>query len=280
LPEIKRCKSTTEVAGLVSIMIDTQTVNGELKVGRSRRVRYVVADPQELTRVGLGVFLESLPDASMVGEAGTLAETLRVVRRTKPTILFLGLRFPDGDGVDVIRPIKAELPRTRVMVVTMYGTPEYVVAAQRAGADGFISKLAGRDEFLATVRTTLDGGTLSSTFFANRGSREVTPDGAERFRRLTPRERQVLFYVGHGLTNREIAGEIGLRPGTVKVNVERLISKLGVANRTQAAIAADRYGLHLLVAHLNQQNAAPKVAPLGYDEDDVADVAGNDDDEE
>jgi DNA-binding NarL/FixJ family response regulator len=203
-------------------------------------VRLLIADDHELTRAGLRAMLEREPDLEVVAEASTGEEAVDLASRGGVDLAVLDIRFGQGmNGLDAARRILAE-SSAKVLMLTLHDTPEYVRSALSAGATGFVLKDAGREELLHAVRavgagrTALPGDLLQKAVGASTGPRE------DDLSRLTPRERQVLALIAEGLTNKEIARDLDIGPGTVKAHVEKLIAKLGVADRTQAAVFATR----------------------------------------
>jgi len=155
--------------------------------------------------------------------------------------------MPEMDGLAATRMIRQVSPATRVLIVTTYENPDYLLAALKAGAAGYLLKDITRHDLLATVRRVLRGESVLSGAIATRTlqqltSRQTRPDGLTP-ERLTPRERDVLKLVVEGRTNRQIAEQLSLSIGTVKIHVEHIIAKLGVADRTQAAVHAVEWKL-------------------------------------
>lgn len=206
-------------------------------------MRVLIADDHELTRAGLRAVIEREPDLEVVGEAATAEEAVARSARGDVDVVVLDVRFGSGmNGLQAAREILAASP-SRVLMLTLHDTPEYVLSALAAGATGFVLKDAGRLELLDAIRTVgagrtaLPGDLLRKALSLRGGQR------ADDLTRLTPRERQVLDLIAHGLTNKAIARDLGIGPGTVKAHVEKVIAKLGVADRTQAAVFATRAGL-------------------------------------
>jgi RNA polymerase sigma factor (sigma-70 family) len=209
--------------------------------------RVVIVDDHELARTGLRGMLIDQPDLEVIGEAATGQQAIALCRRLQPDLALMDVRMPDLDGLAATRAIKEEAPHTAVVMVTMHENPEYLHEALRAGAAGYVLKDATHEEVLRTVRRVLAGETLLTPHVASRllvrlvreERREATTEAVH----LTSRERVVLRLVAEGWTNREIASELNLSAGTVKVHVERILAKLGVAHRTQAAVRAVEMGL-------------------------------------
>ena len=235
----------------------------------------IIADDHDIARTGLRGMLAGHPDMHVVGEAATGQQAITLCRRLKPDLALMDVRMPDGDGLAATRAIRAESPNTAVIMVTMHENPEYLMEALRAGAAGYVLKDATHDEFLRTVRRVLAGETLLTSSVASRLLRQLGRDQrrdvADLHPHLTSRELTVLRLVADGATNREIAAALQLSPGTVKVHVERILAKLGVAHRTQAAVRAIELGIatdlsgagnpshgictHMLVGRCQQERA-------------------------
>lgn len=210
--------------------------------------RVVIADDHELARTGLRGMLTGEPDLEVVGEAATGQQAVTLCRRLRPDVALMDVRMPDLDGLAATRIIKEESPRTAVVMVTMHENPEYLLEALKAGASGYVLKDATHEEVLRTVRRVVDGEALLTPEIASRllvrlvREKAAAPPPTPAVG-LTSRERTVLRQVAQGWTNREIAADLHLSTGTVKVHVERILAKLGVSHRTQAAVRAVEMGL-------------------------------------
>lgn len=203
-------------------------------------MRLLIADDHELTRAGLRAVIEREPDLQVAAEAATAEEAVDRVALGDIDLAVLDVRFGPGmNGLDAARRILAT-SRTRVLMLTLHDTPEYVRSALAAGATGFVLKDAGRVELLDAIRTVGTGRTSLPADLLRRAVEPRIGPHEEDLARLTAREREVLALVARGLTNKAIARELGIGPGTVKAHVEKVIAKLGVADRTQAAVFATR----------------------------------------
>ena len=209
--------------------------------------RLIIADDHELARSGLRAMLEGEADLEVVGEARDGVEAVALCAKIAPDLALLDIRMPRLDGLGAARAIRQQSPRTGVVMVTMHDSPEYLGEAIRAGAAGYVLKDSTRRDLLAAVRTVLRGEAFLNGALATRLIQQLSlPSGLEPgsdMEPLTPRETEVLARVVRGLTNKEIARELDIAPGTVKVHVERVIGKLGAADRTQAAVRAIERGL-------------------------------------
>lgn len=210
-------------------------------------VRVVIVDDHELVRAGLKGTVETERDLQVVGEAADGGEALALCRREHPDVVLMDVRMPGMNGLEATRAIKSELPRTAVLVVTMQENPDYLYEALKAGASGYLLKDASRTELVRAVRSVLSGEPLLSPQLTAHLLRQLASETQTRTspstEQLTPRELDVLRLVARGLTNREIATELGLSPATIKVHVQHIIAKLGVSDRTQAAVRAVELGL-------------------------------------
>lgn len=203
-------------------------------------VRLMIADDHVLAREGLRAMLERAGGFEIVAEAATGEDAVRLARELRPDLALVDIRFADGgiDGLEAARRIAAAAPAVRVVMVTLHDEPEYVRAALAAGARGYVTKDATRAALLDAVGQVMAGGHAVPPGLLQRVLERPAPGAAAQLERLTPRERQVLDALAQGRTNKEIARELGITPGTVKAHVERLIAKLGVRDRTQAAVLA------------------------------------------
>src|SRR6266571_8337367 len=214
----------------------------------ARRRRVIIADDHELARLGLRTMLEPEPDLEVIGEAATGREAVALSSQLQPDLVLMDIRMPDLDGLMATRAIKQKLPRTSILVVTLSEDPDYLLEALRVGAAGFVLKDASRREVVLAVRQVLTGESpldpkLSAQLIRRlAGQAPAKERPAVRGDDLTPRELEVLRLVAEGKTNHDIAQTLFVSVGTVKVHVERIIDKLGVSDRTQAAVRAVELG--------------------------------------
>ncbi len=213
-----------------------------------RALRVVIADDHDLARLGLRALLASERNLEVVGEAATGREAIEVCRRSRPDLVLMDVRMPDLDGVAATRAIKAEMPTTCVIVVTMHAEPDYLFEALKAGAAGYLLKESSRTEVIEAIRAATRGEMLFDPALAARLLQRLAAEAQAHLpvsprHDLTAREVEVLRLVARGMTNREIGERLVVSPATVKVHVERLIGKLGVSDRTQAAVRAVEMGL-------------------------------------
>jgi len=213
-------------------------------------IRVVIADDQQLIRAGFRSLLEAEPDIEIVGEAGTGAEAVSVVTRTRPDVVLMDIRMPDGDGLWATEQLvaKNELVETHIVIVTTFELDEYVGRAIRAGASGFLVKDTEPAEFIRAVRVVAAGDALLSPGVTRRLLERISsqlheaPD-ASVLSAITDREREVLALVGRGMTNDEIGRELFLSPLTAKTHVSRIMSKLAARDRVQLVVVAYETGL-------------------------------------
>ncbi len=214
--------------------------------GRPHRARVIIADDHELARLGLRTMLVPEPDLDVVGEAATGRETVELARELEPDLVLMDIRMPDLDGLVATRQIKELHPRTSILVVTLSEDPDYLLEALRVGAAGYVLKDASRREVVAAVRQVLSGESpldpKLSAQLIRRLATQSRPSSGAHSDELTHRELDVLRLVAEGRTNAEIAQSLFISVGTVKVHVERIIDKLGVSDRTQAAVRAVELG--------------------------------------
>ncbi|RFA14530.1 DNA-binding response regulator [Subtercola boreus] len=210
----------------------------------------VVADDQNLIRAGFSALLANEPDIDVVGEAGTGAEAVEVVRRLRPDVVLMDIRMPDGDGLWATEQIVADpsLAGVHIVIVTTFELDEYVGRAIRAGASGFLVKDTEPVELIRAVRVVAAGEALLSPRVTKRLLERVAAGLADGSRApeldaLTDREREVLALVGAGLTNGEIALQLFLSPLTVKTHVSRTMTKLAARDRAQLVVVAYEAGL-------------------------------------
>jgi DNA-binding NarL/FixJ family response regulator len=212
------------------------------------RGRVIIADDHELARLGLRTMLEPEPDLEVVGEAGTGREAVSLSHQLQPDLVLMDIRMPDLDGLQATRAIKEDLPGISILIVTLSEDPDYLLEALRVGAAGFVLKDASRREVVTAVRQVLSGESpldpkLAAQLIRRLADQTAPKDEPARHGdNVTQRELEVLRLVAEGKTNAEIAHNLFISVGTVKVHVERIIDKLGVSDRTQAAVRAVELG--------------------------------------
>jgi DNA-binding NarL/FixJ family response regulator len=213
-------------------------------------IRVAIADDQQLVRAGFAALVDSEPDFEVVGEASSGAEAVALVTRTKPDVVLMDIRMPDGDGLWATERIvsRPELAGTHIVIVTTFELDEYVAQAIKAGASGFLVKDTEPVELIRAVRVVAAGDALLSPSVTRRllervaGTLSQTPD-TSALDVLTEREREVLGLVGRGLTNEEIGRTLFLSPLTAKTHVSRIMSKLAARDRVHLVVVAYETGL-------------------------------------
>lgn len=215
-------------------------------------IRVVLADDQSLVRAGFRVLVNSAPDLDVVGEAANGQEVVALTRETKPDVVLMDVRMPDMDGLAATRLITEDetLAAVRVLVLTTFEIDEYVFAALRAGASGFLGKGVEAEDLQDAIRVIARGDALLSpaatrgliTRFLS-GATEIADQAEERLTELTDRERDVMIMVAAGRTNDEIAEQLRISPFTAKTHVNRAMAKLGAHDRAQLVIMAYETGL-------------------------------------
>jgi DNA-binding NarL/FixJ family response regulator len=206
------------------------------------RLRVVIADDQPMMRAGFKAVLEATGDIQVVAEAGTGTEAVAAAEQHAPDVVLMDIRMPEMDGIEATR----QLPRQRILILTTFGLDDYIIAALRAGASGFLLKDAPTADVVAAVRAVAAGDAVLSPAITRQlldqvGRRlpaAVSREPEELLTQLTDREREVLRMLAAGLTNAEIAAALVVSDATVKSHVSSLLGKLGLRDRVQAVIYA------------------------------------------
>jgi DNA-binding NarL/FixJ family response regulator len=212
-------------------------------------VRVLIADDQALVRGGFRMILEAKEDMEVVGEAGDGAEAVELVERLQPDVALMDVRMPDVDGIEATRRIVASGSSARIVILTTYDVDEYVFAALRAGASGFLLKDVRPPELTEAIRVVARGDALLAPGVTRRlldRFAGVLPDDSARpadLDELTEREVEVLRFVALALSNAEIASRLVLTEATVKTHVSSVLRKLGLRDRVQAVVFAYDVGL-------------------------------------
>jgi DNA-binding NarL/FixJ family response regulator len=212
---------------------------GRLPDGHLEPITVVIADDHPVVRQGLAVLFEVQDDIVVIGQASDGAEAVRLTLECDPDVLLLDLKLPALDGMGVLAELRAHGARTRVLVLTSAAGPSSPALALQAGAAGFLYKDVDPDALVRAIRSVNDGHTVLAPEAA--GLVAARPGGGARgFASLTSREREVLALLAAGRSNREIARSLRVAEKTVKTHVSSVLAKLGVADRTQAALLAVR----------------------------------------
>ena len=235
---------------------------------RAEPARLIVTDDHELVRNGLQRMLAREQDLEVVGEAANGREALELCRRVRPDLVLMDVRMPEMDGLAATRAIKEEQPSTSVLILTTHENPDYLFEALKAGAAGYVLKDVPKRELISAIRGVLSGESALNQELAarliqrlaseDRREAESPPEPKKRqessLELLTPRELEILRELARGLTNPDIARNLVISRGTVKIHVQHIISKLGVSDRTQAVVRALDLGL------LSSESGAPEPA--------------------
>lgn len=212
----------------------------------------LIVDDQQLQRYGFRVLLDSIPETEVVGEAANGAEAVRRTAELRPDVVLMDVRMPGMDGIEATRLIAEAGGRSRVLVLTTFDVDEYVHAALRAGASGFLLKDARPEELLAGIRAVAGGDAVIAPALTRRildeyarhvPARRGDPGEDPQVASLTEREREILVAIGKGWTNGEIAARFVVTESTVKTHVGRVLAKIGARDRIQAVIFAYDRGL-------------------------------------
>jgi DNA-binding NarL/FixJ family response regulator len=201
--------------------------------------RLLVVDDHEVVRQGLVAMLERRPGFQVVAEAGTVADAIDMARKHQPDLVVMDVRLPDGSGIEACREIRAEMPGTRVVILTSYPDEEAVFSAIVAGASGYLLKQVRGRDLVAALESVGRGESLLDPAVTERvleRVRRIATGGAtDELAQLTAQEQKILLLVAEGKTNKEIAAEVFLSDKTVKNYVSSILSKLNLQRRAQAA---------------------------------------------
>jgi len=210
-------------------------------------IRVLICDDQVVVCDGLEMILGSDPGIEVVGTAYDGAQALEMVPEVRPDVVLMDLKMPGMNGIQATREISKQYPEVNVLVLTTFGEDEWVFDAIRAGAGGYLLKGTPRADLIKAVKGTAEGQTHVDPEVAGKLFSQVSRSGVERDTTvadgLSAREMEVLKLLAQGYTNAEIAGRLYLTKGTVRNYVSAILTKLGVEDRTQAAILAVKHGL-------------------------------------
>ena len=208
-------------------------------------VRILVVDDENVVREGFVTILSLQPDMEVVGEAQDGIQALQVARKTKPDVVLLDMRMPKQDGLETIPKLKQLLPDIRILVLTSFAESDRVYQAIKSGALGYLLKDATRNQLLEAIRDVADGKASLLPSIAMKVIHEIDHPEELSYTAdpLTPRELEVLRLIARGMSNKEIATALFVNDRTVAKHVSSILEKLQLANRTQAALYANREGL-------------------------------------
>ncbi|MFD8754439.1 response regulator [Kitasatospora sp. NPDC059577] len=212
------------------------------RAGTNGSVRVFLLDDHEVVRRGVHDLLDAEPDLRVIGEAATVEQALTRIPALRPDVAVLDMRLPDGDGVTVCRELRSRMPELACLILTSFDDEEALLDAIMAGAAGYVLKQISGTDLVSAVRTVASGQSMLDPGAATRLMARLRGDAVTEQRsdlpQLTEREREVLALVGEGLTNRQIGQRLYLAEKTVKNHISRLLAKLGVERRVQAALIA------------------------------------------
>lgn len=208
------------------------------------KIRIMVVDDHEMVRRGICSYLETEDDLEVVGQANSGRAAVEMARHLKPDVILMDLIMEDGTGVDATKEIKQELPDTQIIILTSYIDEAIVFPALQAGALSYLLKTSDADEIVTAIHLAIKKEAVIEPKVATKMLTKMR-DGAERHPHsdLTSRELEILVLIGEGKTNQEIADELFIGIKTVKTHVSNVLSKLGVEDRTKAAVYAHRHNL-------------------------------------
>jgi len=216
-------------------------------MARMRRQRVMLVDDHEVVRLGLKALIERQPEMEVVAEAATAPEAVTKSLAFKPDVIVMDIRLGGSSGIDACREINHQLPGVKIIMLTSFAEDDMLFAAIRAGAVGYVLKQAGGQDVIRALEAVAQGQSLLDPALTERVFAEVRraarAQEVSAFAQLTEQERRVLLLVAEGKTNREIAQELHLGQGTVRNYVSNILSKLGLANRAEAAAYATRHNL-------------------------------------
>ncbi|MEM7801406.1 MAG: response regulator transcription factor [Chloroflexota bacterium] len=214
--------------------------------GQKESIQLLIVDDQDIIRDGLSIMLGVRPNIEICGTAKDGVEALELVETHQPDIVLMDLKMPHMNGVQATRELKLKYPDMPIVILTTYDEDDWIMDAIRAGADGYLLKDAGKDDIAAAVEGALAGRNPVDPNVAEKLYSFVQfgpPAAAPFLDELNARERNILRLMASGLTNAAIGSHLNLAEGTVRNHVSQILSKLNVADRTQAVVLAWRYGL-------------------------------------
>ena len=210
-------------------------------------MKIIICDDQAIVRDGLAMLLKLEPDMQVVGTAGDGASAVELAAQIKPDMVLMDLKMPVMSGVEATRRIRAQFPDIKVLVLTTYADDEWVFDAIKAGASGYLLKDTPRDDVIKAIRGTAEGKTYVDPSVAGKVLRQAsshrTQPPSNITADLTEREIEVLRLIAKGSSNKDISERLFLSEGTIRNHVSAILAKLGVSDRTQAAVIAIQHGL-------------------------------------
>jgi len=206
-------------------------------------IKLAVVDDHQVVRKGIISYLQTEPDIEIVGEANSGKEAVKLVCEKKPEIVLMDLLMEDGTGIDATKEILSYDPTCKIIIITSFYDDEQVFPAIEAGVFSYMLKTATAEEIVQAIRKAARGEAVIEPRVANRMMNRLRVKEKKPHDELTEREMEVLLCIGDGKTNQEISSELYIGIKTVKTHVSNILSKLSVADRTQAAVYANRNGL-------------------------------------
>jgi NarL family two-component system response regulator LiaR len=224
-----------------------KTVNGPSSTVGNLTMKILLCDDQAVIRDGLEMLLNLEKDFQVVGAAQDGAEALELAAKKQPDLILMDLKMPVMNGIEATREIRAKFPNIKILVLTTYDDDEWVFDAIRAGASGYLLKDTPRQKLIEAIRGTVEGKSFVDPAVAgkllNQVASKQTQPTSILTDKLTERELDVLRLIAKGINNGEIAAQLHLSEGTVRNHVSAILEKLGVSDRTQAAVIAIQHGL-------------------------------------
>lgn len=203
--------------------------------------RIAIVEDKAVIRESLAAYVHTDPELRCVCACGSAEEALRELPKHQPDIVLMDIQLPQQSGIECTAQLKQLLPKTRIIMVTVYGEPERIFQALRAGACGYLLKRCKPEELIAAIREVREGGAPMSREIARHliayfQQTPVPPSAPEELAELSPREREILELVAQGFADKEIAEKIGVRHGTVRWHLQHVYEKLHVRSRTEAVV--------------------------------------------
>ncbi|RFB29549.1 DNA-binding response regulator [Bacillus sp. ALD] len=210
------------------------------------KIKILIADDHHVVRKGLVFFLQTQPDLEIVGEASNGEEALKLATSLEPHIVLMDLSMPVLDGIEATKELKKQAPHIQVMILTSFSDQDHVIPALEAGASGYQLKESDPDELVAAIRKLMNGENQLHPKVTTHLLTRLTKSSEKKVNfidHLTKREKEVLKEIAKGKSNKEIGVALHITEKTVKTHVSNILSKLGVQDRTQAALYAVQHGI-------------------------------------
>ncbi len=210
-------------------------------------IRILIVDDQQLVRQGLRSLLETMSDLKVVGEAENGQQAIEQVKDLQPDVVLMDIRMPEMDGVAATQQISRQFPQTKILVLSTFDDDDYITRSMQFGAKGYLLKDTHAEELAQAIRSVYKGftqmgpGLFEKVFIQSRNLPQKPQDPPAGFQELTPREKEILYWIAHGSSNREIAKALHLSESTVKNHMTSILNRLNLRDRTQAAILAHTF---------------------------------------